>query len=626
MFQTNTFKLLRHKPLITLTVFSVLAVATTGLATAGSSDRGIFPDPIWVGDGTGCDYSSLAVALDEAEEFEWIRVTMDGPFDETPYVIDKSVALFGGYENCGDSLASGKTRLGGVLADEERIVKVENGASELEVSLTNFTIAGGNTTSHDVGNGAGIHVTGNHKVSIISSRIVLNFSGNHGGAIFAGDGADVEVAGTSEIESNIAVNGGGIACVDATVEVGRDVRIAQNTANDPDDDATPGNPNSGVGGGIFANGCDLRVYAGETGGSGIVENDAQKFGGGIYAIGNSDVLIDGVGGGVTASTEPALIRGNQSGWGAGGIELTDASEAVLINTILEGNIGDPEGPVEVRPAGALRVSNGASLEMTTDPGIRCTDRRDGGSLSCSKIIANESINETVFVSDASVTIRRTEIIDNQQVGSATAVITARAGSGLLLESALIANNDSSEGASLRRILEVRDTDDVALQWTTIANNKGSLNELIRLRADGDDSATATLEGMLFFQPDVVTVRSSGSGDQELTRVACVMSHEIQTIEDNALEEPAGLIYQLQEADPFFSNPSEGNYRLQSGSPAIDACDEIGSPIFLIPPEHDIDGNQRGVAYLQQTEETVFDLGAFERGGEILLRDRFEAHD
>ena len=579
-------------------LFTVIIAFSAGLAPADTA-RG--SDIIWVGNDGQCDTNSLAQALDNANDGDEIRVASNRSYDNAPYSINHSISLAGGYPECQSAPSGSNTGIGGGFSDRVLQVFHPNPAVNLDVEIFRIDVGAGSAT----GNGGGLSIGTNHSVLLVDTTFAFNSTDGSGGAISVGPGAELEMSGDNEISLNSAdVDGGGIACLDGTVIVNQGTAIRSNNAEN--------------GGGIHADGCNVQIFSGGPGFQGVRSNDASEHGGGIHATNGSYLLLDGT---QTPNSDPALpvlVSGNESGDIGAGIALFTGTGAILINTIVANNVS------ETGTAGIF-VGLGASLDMRADLDAPCRDLTAAGPRSCSSIRNN--ISETASgrivwgLAHSNLEIRQTEIRENI-IGSG-GIVRVDYGN-LLLENTLIVENESDESSISTFIIRANDAEDIFIRWSTIANHQGptSNDVLIDMFAYEDgDSTQIGLEGLVIDQPGATVVQARGDGNNELSRAACIIAPEIDSMEN--LASSTALVGLLQAADPMLVDPDNGNYRLSAGSPAIDGCVQTLQPQPLIPPSVDIDGFARGQANSEEGEDSPFDLGAFERLGEMLLQDRFE---
>ncbi len=579
-------------------------------APAHADDRG--GEIIWVGGVGPCDTDSLTEALSDAGNGDEVRVLNDRTYNDAPYTISNSIRLLGGYDECGsDTLGNNSDLRGGFT---QRVLEVfnPNPAASLDVEIARFDIAQGSTS----GNGGGLGIDTNHTVVVSDSLFVFNASESDGGAIRVGAGSTLELTGDNEIVLNSAdENGGGIACLDSEVIIEQGTAIHVNSAE--------------FGGGIHADDCKVRLYSGGTGDLGVRNNTAVERGGGIRAINDAELVLDGSDADRSDPSLPVTISGNETDVFGGGISLNDGAEAALINTVIENNASQAL-------AAAFDVGLGSSLTMEPDMDAPCQNPAESTSRSCSIIhgnVAEDDDRQGFIVTGgfgSTTEIRQTEIVGNSVAGHG-GVVRAQNGANMLIENTLIADNET--GDSNLRINAIRvsggppDTGitEVVIRFSTLANHQGDLSDdtLIDMFSGEDREARLALEGLVIDQPGKTVVVDRGDGDNALNRAACVVAPEIDSME--ALATNTALVVQLIDEDPLLVNPQAGNYRLSAQSPAVDACAllPIGTPNPLIPPQTDLDGFPRGIANSEDGEGTPFDLGAFERLGELLFQDRFE---
>lgn len=148
--------------------------------------------------------------------------------------------------------------------------------------------------------------------------------------------------------------------------------------------------------------------------------------------------------------------------------------------------------------------------------------------------------------------------------------------------------------------------------------------LINVTASSGRESSLSLEGLIIDQPETDVLRFFGQGEIELTRAACLLAHELDSIEDQI--ESSTYTIHLVKGSPDFVDAAGGNFRLESNSAGIDFCERItdASPLpILWPPNYDIDGNPRGTPESDDGESTPYDLGAYERIESSIFSDRFE---
>ena len=576
-----------------LTLFATLMLCA-GLAQAENSRGGT---TIWVGNDVQCDTSSLAQALGDANNGDTIRVASNRSYNNAPYSINNSIRLIGGYPECQSSQTDTNTGLSGGFSDRVLQVFHPNAAVNLDIEVSRIDVAAGSAT----GNGGGLSIDTNHSVLLSDTNFSFNSSDASGGAISVGPGSVLELSGDNDISINSAdIDGGGIACLDGTVNINQGAAIRSNSAEN--------------GGGIHADGCTVRLYSGGPGFQGIRDNEASGTGGGIAATNGAQLLLDGTQLPNSNPALPVVVSGNSGP----GISLILGANAQLINTIVANNVSQSG-------TAGIFVGGSASLDMRADLEAPCRDLSGAGPRSCSSLRGNVSEEQLGSIVrghiGSEIEIRQTEIREN--IIDAGGIVRVGRGS-LLLENTLIADNETSGSALSTYIIRVSNTDDAFIRWSTIANHQGTTTNdvLIDMFAfEEDDSTQIGLEGLVVDQPGATVIQARGDGNSELSRAACIVAPEIDSME--ALASSTAMVGLLQAADPMLVDPDNGNYRLSAGSPAVDGCMQTTQPQHLFPPAVDIDGFNRGLANSEEGQDSPFDLGAFERLGEILLHDRFE---
>ncbi len=579
------------------------------------------PDPdsersiVWVGREAGpCDFPSLEQALDEAAEGATIRLATDREYTNTPYNITRSVTLEGGWDTCQGSLLPGdQTTLDG--EGDDRIMTVANPLADLDVTLQNLEFRDGTSPSFS----GGLTVDGDHEVDIIQSRFTDNFAAEDGGGVLVSNGATVDFIGVNEIDGNLAEErGGGVHCEDdSQIRFRQGAAIHDNRAK--------------RGGGLSADSCNIWFHSGDEDIWGIRDNTATRHSAGVLVSEESTLIMDGADPNFSDPELPVIIEGNVTLDGVTGgnpaLGVVEDSSATLTNTIIRGNEANDDPNI-------IRVWESSEFVMRGDADAPCSspDGQDGAT-TCSKIVGNIArggpFSTGIVYSSLGTNIEfeSTEIRDNEIIGDGPLI---HMNSNATIENSLIAGNSVGADPDSHLIELGGPFSTVTIRWTTIANNQGEFggDTLILLNpftSNPDITAEVTLEleGLVIDQPGTKVVTTDGDEDDEayLTRAACIIAPEVQTMQDNA--EDSALIDTLEAGDPLLVDPDGGNYRLSADSPALDRCAASIEPPGLLPPETDIEGLERGIPNSADGEDTPFDLGAFERGVQFVFQDRFE---
>ena len=575
-----------------------------------------------------CDFESLEDAIDVAEHGDTIIVTGEGLLElNDELVITKSITLKGGYEDCLLSIPA-VSPLVLFAFDNHRAVQVYSpGGENLHVEFHDIGFGGGSTESASAAgrsfdaDGAGLLVHGGHTIITTNFRSGLNNATGNGGAIAlieTDDGApELMISGSSRVFGSSADgHGGGIYCQGGGVYIDNDTGIHLNTAGSN-------------GGGIYLEDCQLefgsggRYLPGSDDPSGIVENQAEGLGGGLFATGQSPVRMDGADPDISEQSDLPVEIVNNSALNGGAIYLEGAeAEAELVNVIIDSNQAESG-------AAAITVVDQASLAMESDEVCRTR----GSSLTCSKIISNSMTDPVAgsivsVSSDAYASFNQTEITGNQLDHGQVFHVHGSDLShddevhSLELYNSLVANNQFlSDSESGSNAIGLYDSSSASLEWSTISTQSSpvAFSGVIETQVDDFDHMELNIEGLLIDQPDTVSLASGGAGETKLTRAACIVAREITSIEDHSGQ--ADLVTALIEDDPGLVDPQNGNHRLVSQSPAVDGCaTDIDPDPPLVGPLADIDHHGRKILYGSDYQ----DVGAFDREGEILFSDRFEA--
>jgi hypothetical protein len=315
------------------------------------------------------------------------------------------------------------------------------------------------------------------------------------------------------------------------------------------------NTSSGAGGGIYTGNCaDTKIL------NCIIKNNtAGSNSGGVYLYGG---VVDG-----------CTISGNTSTSSGGGVYMLGAT-AALRNSIVSDNKASGTG-ADIR-GGGVYTATGASGKIISN----CTVRDN--------ILETSSENPTnvygggifLFTVD---TVWNCIVTGNETRVTGSNVKNAHgggiyAGQGSVLANCLVAGNKAaSNGGGVNIGLNAKATN------MTIAGN------------------TAATGGGIYLSNQVLTVSNS-----IIWGNAATTGSDVQKVGSNATltysiysEATGENIAANMNVNPLFKNVSEGDYRLTSSSPAVDA----GASDALIP-NFDLNGNPR-------INGAAIDLGAYE---------------
>ena len=249
-----------------------------------------------VGSTVDCDFETIQAAVDSGNPQMDIRVT-NNQVHSFVEIIDKDViSLKGGYDSCVD--ASNDNRPLEFIASE-----ISGGDSEIALKLvySNLINQSISISGLDIHNGLdkGVKITSEN----LTETLLVEFSdtmihdNNAQGMRIEGNATEVRFAG--KIYNNISTEamgvwGAGINCSHAKFSLLENSAIYNNTGS--------------IGGGIYANFCDINLYAGDYNPFdalefGIFNNHAFGYGGGIRSD-NSQIIAHG------SLTKPVSISSN----------------------------------------------------------------------------------------------------------------------------------------------------------------------------------------------------------------------------------------------------------------------------------------------------------------------------
>lgn len=590
---------------------------------------------VTVGPGAECDYSSLQLAMNEANDGDVIRLASGLDHSDRSYWVyfgGPSFTIRGGYADCNtSSTPSGRTVIN-VAGSGYPVFDIwlEGAGSFRQINLENLALKGSQGAF-----AAGLMVEGRLGQLQVNLRNV-EISNNHrtGGASAHGAGLRmittddalssdplVTIDNASTIGANTAEgDGGGIYChsehdngMNTVLRVGTTPIINNKARN---------------GGGVAVNGCrNVFLYSGgeifliiPTGG--IVLNEASQNGGGIYVSNGGEVFL-GPGSGTGGMGNPnhaALLLGNTADIGGGGAAVSGVDSILrLEDTFVVNNSAGIAG-------GGLRVIDGGEAQMRRKANsLACEPVVSGGGVMtrppCS-VLENNSADRGGGVSIATsshVDISRTFIRDNQannfQSGEFSHVANLSNDVGpdstLRIQSSLITGHNGV-------LNYLGDNAEVDILWSTIAgNSSGPVAAL--LNGQGKTAKIHTRGAVIDHDENLFLLQ--GAGTMDVTGYCVVTNQSLNGYM---------LIVAGSQIDPGLRNPAAGDFRLTSNSPAIDICPNVHSA-DLYP---DLDGNMRGLKWTGpepirppgRFEGQFFDLGAYEASWSdfMLFSDRFES--
>ena len=504
-------------------------------------------------------------------------------------VLDQSLTLAGGYIDCADTSAAGRTVLAGSPTLDHPVLRTGGTDAVYFLVLENLDIVG----AQDSSLGGALRLAGNQFVTLRNTRL-RDGHAERGGAVYidayAEGAVDLFLNDGSVIENNVATYaGGGIYCRGSASVNLNNARLTGNVAEHHGAIAVE----SGSGGGAaLYDGCHLWQRTGLASG-----NIAEQDGGAYYLRNDAQLTLLG------DATYSAAVTGNTAENG-GAIAVEDAP-------------GEPASVVEIRDArvndnaagfqgGAIALLSGGELEMRrTLRGSACHS-----AVYCSDLSFNEAPSGragTLFIGQgATATVSGTWI--EGSAAYVASVLWVQGSGNALLDSSVIKGSSGAialfQGSNLAG-------GHLTVAWTTITGNV-FVNEANDRIVSASGNGGVDLYGLVLgqhllhaFQVDPgIVVRSD-----------CVARDPYML----ALGSGAAFTRQVELAAPYGLAPS-GRLAGGDGLPA-DYCDAS-----LAPRLHgDIDGDTTFHDAAAANHYGIHDLGADEyQVLDLIFADGFEA--
>ncbi len=543
-----------------------------------------------VGIGSGCTHANAAAAIAAAvgngPDGDLIRINAGTYSAQALVVEDHSLNITGGFADCLESTPTGApTILSGAGNGALPVMSVSApGAIQRTFGLTKLSLANGNA--------GGLRAIGNLQMYMAGVTITNNSAVEGGGIYVQGSSSqtapNIQIGGyqsePSRIVNNSATRGGGIHLDAFGFASISDARIANNTAS--------------VGAGIYLSGSGVQAsLAGLPGASslsGVRDNTASMDGGGVYLQSGASLSAARY----FAASPVALIAGNSAGRNGGGVYMSNGGNSLLgYNLYLQNNT-----------AGTSQNGNGGGIYMTAGNGALLAD---GGEITtCGRPEACVSIENNragingftgagggVYVlGGAAFTAFNARVTGNTaQFGGAAYAIGSNA--QLRWVSSVIENNG---GAGRSFQLEGGAT--LRLHGTTLGNDNSSQGII------GLSGGNAQIDTSIIYDPGAVILTRAAMTSNTVNS-NCVLAHANYTSDTGS----------TMVGNPLFTDAASGDYKLQAGSPAIDAC----ATSVLTTADTDYSEYPRGSDIPNVPNAPgPFDLGAFEVQA-ILFADSFE---
>jgi hypothetical protein len=547
------------------------------------------PPVFWVGPAAPCNFNSIQTAILAVPDGAEIRIASNQAYNDVNVTIsNKSLTLAGGWADCSGTPLAGSVVLNGDPDVLQPVIRISAGAPGRDVRLSRLQLRGGRSS--------GLAVSGPVEVEVRRSWIDGNQGQVGGGLRVNGSGTAatrvtlvetlVGNAGVAPQTGNQALNGGGLACLDASLRL-HGAQVRNNQAEM-------------FGGGMYLDNCavstGLNVHS--TPGyplfnARIDDNRALGFGGGLYALGGSRITL-GPPGGTIAIAGNRAVRG-------GGVYLGGVDTRMLaVGLQLDDNSADDFGGGGYLDAGARLLMQRAfpvPPPMPEDRGVITLSTLCDPPVACSLVRGNRADGfngNAFFLNGATLALRHTQLSGNGAGGRS--LILASNGSEVLLESTLVAGNDSG-GSDLIRLI---DGNAFQLLGATVTDN-GTGTVLRSFTGGGDNHID--VRASIIWQPGS-RVYWPDAGD--ISTTACLNAHE-------PVDLPAAIHV------PGFIDAAAGDYRLRGNSANVDACDDP-----FAEPAVDLFGTARPFELDHVTGPGPADRGALELG-DGLFEDDFELH-
>lgn len=529
---------------------SLLFVMCVALAIR-SSEAAVY----YVGTGASCgdqpnDRPSLAAALLSAAlttANDEIRLTGTLTYaNQALSLVDwntgvaGTLVLAGGFTDCDDASASGRTALTGQTGDSLIAVTTSSQPASV-VTLRALELSGAEFRGVVVGDGA----------EVALQNVWIH--DNAGGVLVSSGGVLSGDAATEIADNELDFDGGGIACSGAGSAVTFAGKLRRNIAGDGG-----GNLYVGAGCTVELLGGTVIEGNGEFPGGGF---DDASYGGGIF-VENGILVASGNASLVVIRQHDVSVVGK-----GGGIFATGASAVVsLVNTAIQDNSARISGA-------AIHAENGAFVTMDrTSPCpfiFSCSDLR-------SNRLWGGMDGEAVSVDDAFVRLERTVVVANGVQTTISEVnprniFSVENGGVLELDGVLVFGNFAA------RIAEVRTSGALTAQYVTAVGNSYEIDAVIYdpWVAVADAGDVAFYSSIL---DDTKGFHASGGGT---TTADCLLVDSATGLD------PGTFVIGV----PQFINEGGGDLRQLAGSPGVDFCDQAQVPW---PGSADVELQARGV--------------------------------
>jgi hypothetical protein len=594
-------------------------------APHAESPRGPLPNiVIFVGSGVGCDYFTVQEAINAAAARpgeDTIAIARNRTYTAQALLVQdtEALTLLGGFANCLGAADTTRTVLDGAGGAAAPVIRHVGSAS---LTLERLRIVGGDA----INAGGGLDSAGTGTLRLQDVAFVGN-RGVGGGGVAASaptpqQGKAIYLAGDVSFIDNQADAGGGLFLFNGTIFPLFEPRLIV-----ADNEATAGD-----GGGWYLLNSTIRPNVpGEGFGCSMVFslNRASDRGGGLF--------VHARGGQSNVELRPArdcvgVFFGNEAGIEGGGVHgFADASldapsssssridirlqsQQLIQNRAPDGAAlmlrsqrnGDRQASAFLQLAPA-RYANDVLPVCSNLPYGACASIQENRAETAEGAIAFDAISAIDGGDGGSWTIL--QVANGTVVGNA-----ARTAFGLRGPEARLTLSDSlAVGSGGDRVLEASDGARASILRSTIVHPGIEADSALR----GDRHFL--IEGSIAIVPGRAILRMSDPDNE--AEIRDLLTDQFAVLKPGDFP-PALVSGQFAVSDPGFVDPSGGNFRLRSGSPAIDRH------VILDVDQRsarDLDLRRRGIddPVVPNLPGRVWDLGAYEHADRVFANG-FEA--
>jgi hypothetical protein len=569
---------------------------------------------VTVGWDASCDYDESQVAgqIQQAitDGNAEIRVTNKQDF-VTPFIINDSVLIKGGYDNCLEATIDNQSAHPSVINGmtfTQSAIKIDTSSAVRNISVENFEIK--NVPSNNDKAGAITIYNSSGQIDFKQLNIHDNSSSVGGIAathdgFFVGSVLNVNLLDVLVLNNSASFGAGGIDCLnDATASIYLTVS---------GDSAVSYNHSDSNGGGIRLSNCELFFSSGTSTPSaqnplGIHANTSNKNGGGLAVLNGSVATLTG------SHLAPVNITANianlddiSSGDGGGiyvnGNTISDQSTLNASNALIGSN--QSKGGI----GGAIYAEFDAVANVSSD------QRNCAWSQLCSLIENNTATNGGAIGIEerGQITITGTELQGNRATSGGSVAYIRDDDTGLVFEGSLIHHNGGPDHTDFSDAYLIRNSfgdNSITVAYSTVVDNQAQYASINSYNgADGN----LQLFGSIIDDPSVAAVT--------VTPTAILGAAECNILGNDVSISNLPINNHNFETVPAFINRASQDYHLNPMlTIGIDRCENSIYSIVSV----DIDGNLRAFDHPEFANDTgIFDIGVDEVEFDLIFTNGFE---